>query len=146
MNHILISVATVASFLTLAQAALAQDLGSQIVGVWKIKSVESVDVKNKEVHQPFGYNPMSFFVFTEGGRYLKGNSYGDYKVEGNKVTVTYDKSTTVQSMTETTLVREVEVKGNVMTLKSTPVVNRMIGKTIVFTRGRRKSRITGGCS
>ena len=36
-------------------------------------------------------------------------------------------------MTEAALVREVEVKGNAMTLKSTPIVNRMIGKTIVFT-------------
>jgi len=39
----------------------------------------------------------------------------------------------IQNSTGTTLEREVEVKGNVMTLKSTPVVNRMAGKTVVFT-------------
>jgi hypothetical protein len=133
MKHIPTSVVAVVCPLTWALPALTQDVASQIVGVWKIKSVESLDVESKEVRRPFGDNPQSFFAFSKGGRFLKGNSCGNYQVEGSKVMITYDRSTTMQDIAETTLVREVEVKGNVMTLKSTPVVNRMNGKTVVFT-------------
>ena len=132
MKHILTSVVAVVCSLTWALPSRAHDVASQIVGVWKIKSVESLDVQSKEVHRPFGDSPLSFFVFSKGGKFLKGNSYGNYKVEGSKVTIAYDRSTTMQDIGEATLVREVEVEGNVMTLKSAPIVNRMIGKTLVF--------------
>jgi hypothetical protein len=98
MKHILTSVVAVVCSLTWALPSLAHDVASQIVGVWKIKSVESLDVQSKEVRRPFGDSPLSFFVFSKGGRFLKGNSYGNYKVEGSKVTIAFDRPTTMQDI------------------------------------------------
>jgi hypothetical protein len=132
MKRISILVVTIASLLASNGMASAEELALQMVGVWRVKSFEGVDVQSKEAYKPFANNPPSYYVFTQGGRYIKGNSSGTYKVEGAKVTITYDRSTT-DGLPEFTLEREVEVSGKVMTLKSMPVVNKMAGKTIVFT-------------
>jgi hypothetical protein len=73
--------------------ASAEELALRLVGVWRVKSFEGVDVQSKEAYKPFGENP--YYVFTKGGRYLKGNSSGTYKVEGPRLSLL----TTDQQMT-----------------------------------------------
>ena len=70
----------------------AQDLSSQIVGIWKVKSVECVDSDGKECSTPSS-KLTRYYVFSRGGRYIKGSSSGAYTIEGSKVTITYDEPT-----------------------------------------------------
>ena len=69
-----------------------------------------------------------YYVFSRGGRYFKGSSSGDYAIEGGKITITYDD----RSISDV-LGREVSVSGNLMTLKSMPVVSNMARSTVIFT-------------
>ena len=46
----------------------AQDLATSVVGVWKMKNFESVEVESKKVLRPFGENPAAYYVFTKGGQ------------------------------------------------------------------------------
>jgi hypothetical protein len=89
--------------------APAQDLSSQIVGIWKVKSVECVDS-------------------------------GAYAIEGGTVTITYDDPT---NFPPTVLGREVSVSGNLMTLKSMPVVSKMARSALVCTVVAEKSTSNG---
>jgi hypothetical protein len=107
----------------------AQDLSSQIVGIWKVKSVECVDSDGKECSTPLGKLPRHY-VFSKGGRYIKGSSSGAYAIEGGTVTITYDDPT---NFPPTVLGREVSVSGNLMTLKSMPVVSKMARSALVCT-------------
>ena len=75
------------------------------------------------------------YVFSKGGRYIKGSSSGAYAIEGGTVTITYDDPT---NFPPTVLGREVSVSGNLMTLKSMPVVSKMARRTVVFTEGAEK--------
>ena len=43
---------------------------------------------SKEAYKPFGENPLSYYVFTKGGRYIKGNSFGTYEGNGSRLTIT----------------------------------------------------------
>jgi hypothetical protein len=96
-----------------SRPAPAEDLSSQIAGTWKVKSVECVDSDGKECSTPLS-KLTRYYVFSRGGRYFKGSSSGDYAIEGGKV-------------------REVSVSGNLMTLKSMPVVSNMARSTVIFT-------------
>ena len=107
----------------------AEDLTSQIVGIWKVKSVECVDSDGKECSTPLGKLPRHY-VFSKGGRYIKGSSSGAYTIDGGKVTITYDEAT---NFPPTVLGREVSVTGNLMTLKFMPVASKMAMSTVVFT-------------
>ena len=109
--------------------APAEDLSSQIVGIWKVKSVECVDSDGKECSTPLS-KLTRYYVFSRGGRYIKGSSSGAYAIEGGTVTITYDDPT---NFPPTVLGREVSVSGNLMTLKSMPVVSKMARSTVVFT-------------
>jgi hypothetical protein len=61
------------------------------------------------------------FVFSRGGRHIKGSSTGAYTIEGSKVTITYDEPT---NFPPTVLGREVSVSGALTTLKSMPVLSQ----------------------
>ena len=71
-----------------------------------------------------------YYVFSRGGRYIKGSSSGAYMIEGDKVIITYDDPT---NFPPTVLGREVSVSGNLMTLKSMPVVSKMARSALVCT-------------
>jgi hypothetical protein len=70
-----------------------------------------------------------YYVFSRGGRYIKGSTSGAFTVEGRQITITYDEQT---NFPPTVLAREVTVSGNLMTLKL-PVVSKMARSTVVFT-------------
>ena len=94
-----------------------------------MKSVECVDSDGKECSTPLS-KLTSYYVFGRGGRYIKGSSTGAYTIEGSKVIITYDEPT---NFPPTVLGREVSVSGNLMTLKSMPVVSKMARSTVEFT-------------
>lgn len=158
MKHLLISAATVVTFvLPLAQPSTAQDLTSQIVGVWKFVSNTNKELATGKVNQPFGEKPMGYIVYTKGGRIifsLVGDSRqkpagasatdaerinlfntlatgsGTYKVDGDTLIVTYDSSWH-QIWTGTTQKRKISISGNKLTITSDPAKN-MAGQEIVF--------------
>ena len=127
--HYVVLTGAVALIALWPRPAPAEDLSSQIVGIWKVKSVECVDSDGKECSTPLS-KLTRYYVFSRGGRYIKGSSSGAYTIEGSKVTITYDEPT---NFPPTVLGREVSVSGNLMTLKSMPVVSKMARSTVVFT-------------
>jgi hypothetical protein len=129
MKPVLVLTAAVALIALWSRPVHAEDLSSQIVGIWKVKNVECVDSDGKECSAPLS-KLTRYYVFSRGGRYIKGSSSGAYKVEGGKVTITYDEQT---NFPPTVLAREVSVTGNLMTLKSMPVASKMATSTVVFT-------------
>jgi hypothetical protein len=129
MKPIVVIAASVALIALWSRPAPAEELTSQIVGIWKVKSVECVDSDGKECSTPLS-KLTRYYVFSRGGRYIKGSSTGAYTIEGGKVTITYDEPT---NFPPTVLGREVSVSGNPMTMKSMPVVSKMARSTVVFT-------------
>ncbi len=126
MKPVVVLTASVALIALWSRPVPAEDLTSQIVGIWKVKSVECVDSDGKECSTPLS-KLTRYYVFSRGGRYIKGSSSAT--IEGGKVTITYDDPT---NFPPTVLGREVSVSGNLMILKS-PVVSKMTGSTDVFT-------------
>lgn len=57
MNRKLIAALATTFVLALAVPVSAQDLASQIVGVWKLKSFETTEVESKNVIKPYGDKP-----------------------------------------------------------------------------------------
>ena len=127
--RLLVLTAAVALVALWPRPAPAEDLSSQIIGIWKVKSVECIDSDGKECSTPLS-KPTRYYVFSRGGRYINGSSSGAYTIEGGKVTITYDEPT---NFPPTVLGRGVSISGNLMTMKSMPVVSKMARSTPVFT-------------
>ena len=70
MKPTLMSAVALALLLTWAQPATAQDLASQLVGVWKYTGVTNTEVASGKIHKPFGDNPNGYYIYTKGGRLL----------------------------------------------------------------------------
>ena len=128
MKPIAVVTGAVAFATLLSQPAPAEDLSSQIVGIWKVTSDECVGYDGKECSAP-ETKQKRYYVFTRSGRYIKGCSSGRYTIEGSKVTIVYDDP---PNFPPTVLVREVSVSGNLMMLKST-VASKMTRSAVVFT-------------
>jgi hypothetical protein len=62
-------VTTTAMVLMLATSAIAQDLSSSIVGVWKIVGRIDKVTATGETFKPFGDKPDGFILFTKGGHF-----------------------------------------------------------------------------
>jgi len=159
MKRSLMSLVPLAFAVGLAQPVLAQDLASQLVGVWKMKTFENLEVESKKVLKPFGENPAAYYVFTKGGRFISvtfgsdrkppagggptdaeridlfktmSATSGAYKVQDGKVAITYDGSW-IQGWTGKTQVREVTISGTTMTYRSPPQPAGSTGIMIIFT-------------
>ncbi len=159
MRRTLISVAAGALALTLAQPVPAQDLAQQIVGVWKARSFENVELDTGKAIKTFGDKPQSIYVFTKGGSFsiiiahderkapptgvltdedrvhlhktMAANA-GTYRVAGGKVSYTYTMASN-GLWTGTTRENEVSIVGNVMTQKSPQAKGVATGKMMQFT-------------
>ena len=144
MSRQLISALATAVVLALAVPAAAQDLASQIVGVWKYTSLTTTEVASGKVTKNFGDKPNGYFVYTKGGRIifsLVGENRakptgagvtdaeavalfrtlaagsGTYKIEGNAITFTYNSSW-IESWTGTSQKRKLEIAGNKLTVSA----------------------------
>src|SRR5262245_5738391 len=136
MSRIMASIAFAFGIIATAPAG-AQDLASQLVGVWAIKSNVNKETATGKELKLMGDSPQGFAFFTKGGHFSfvltakdrKGAAgaqitdperaalystmaatTGNYKVEGNKVTLTY-AATWNQIWVGTTQTRTVEISG-----------------------------------
>jgi hypothetical protein len=159
MRRTLLTASVLVPFLALGHAAAAQDLASQIVGVWKLNSFDSVEVDTGKSTRLYGDAPIGTYIFSKGGHFsvILGNAdrkktatgvptdedrihlhktmaanTGTYKIEGNKMSFTYTFAWNAD-WTGTTRVQEVSIAGNVMTQKSPVFVSTVTGKQTQFT-------------
>jgi hypothetical protein len=157
MKRTLISAIGLAFLLTWAQPAPAQDLASQLVGVWKFTSQSTKEVATGKMSHPYGEKPTGHAVYTKGGHVafvLVGDNRrvpagasttdaerinlfntmaaasGTYKVEGNTIIASYAASWN-QTWTGITSKRQFEIVGNKLTLTSAPTKD-LAGQDIVF--------------
>jgi hypothetical protein len=156
MKRIIIS--AVAGSLLLATSAAAQDLSSQIAGVWKLVSFSTKEVATGALAHPFGEKPSGYYVYTKGGRVFAlqvaqdrkrpagaeltdaerielfktmAANAGTYKVEGNTLTSTFDVSWN-QGWAGTSQKRQIEISGNKLTITSAPYKSPLTGKEQAF--------------
>jgi len=67
MKRILISAVALAFLLTLPRQAPAQDLASQLVGVWNLSSQVRKEVATGATLNSYGEKPTGHLIFTRGG-------------------------------------------------------------------------------
>jgi len=157
MKRTLISVIALAFLLTLPPHAPAQDLASQVVGVWKLSSQLRKEVATGATLNSYGEKPIGNLIATRGGHstfvivgtdrkapaspnltdaerieLFKTLAFGSgtYKIEGNKISTHYDTSWH-QLWTGRDLSSQVEIKGNTLTFTSEPFKASIDGKEIV---------------
>ena len=149
-------VAVLLSILVASDPTAAQDLGSQLVGMWKYVSNVQTETASGKVIKPYGDKLSGYIIYTKGGRLLfalfgEGRQKpaipfsdadraklfttltagsGTYKLEGKTLTTTYDTSWH-ELWTGTTQKRTIEIVGNKLTVTSEPVKNAA-GVEIVF--------------
>ena len=146
MKRTLMSAGALAFLLTLPQHAPAQDLASQLVGVWNLSSQLRKEVATGATQNTFGEKPTGHLIFTRGGHatftvvgtdrkapanpnltdaerieLFKTMAFGSgtYKVEGNKIVTHYDTSWH-QMWTGRDISSQTEIKGKTLTLTSEP--------------------------
>jgi hypothetical protein len=119
MKSKLLSAIALLFLLTSSEIAAAQDLASQLVGVWKFTVVAQKYVGNEELTKSWGENPGGMMSFSRGGYFINTMhadgrkapagakptdaelaelfrtiffGSGTYKVEGDKVILRYESS------------------------------------------------------
>jgi len=156
MTSRLVGAAALMLLLASSVVASAQDLSSQLVGVWKRTSTVNKVVATGETSKPAGENPTGSLIFTRGGYFTwifidegrkspeklpptdaeriylyktGGAASGTYKVNGDKVTFLYN-ATTNQAWTGTERVHTMQVSGKVLTWTSAPLPDQS-GKNVI---------------
>jgi len=160
MKRTLMSAAVVLAFLlTLPRPAPAQDLASQLVGVWNLSSQLRKEVATGATLNTYGEKPTGHLIYTRGGHLtfiivgtdrkapaspnltdaerielFKTMSFGSgpYKVEGNKVVTRYDTSWH-QLWTGRDISGQAEINGKTLTLTTEPFKAAVDGKEVVVT-------------
>ena len=152
-----------ALILTLFLAAIlpvnvtAQTRPQEIVGVWKVVSVETKELTSGKVVRPFGDSPTGTFVFTTGGRII-GMQYGTgrkapasanatdteraallstmsaysgtYTIDGKKLVINIEDSS-IQSWNGTKRTINIEIDGPTFTGTSEPFKSLITGFDVV---------------
>jgi hypothetical protein len=141
-----------------ALPAAAQDLASQIVGVWKLTSLVTKEVASGKTVHPLGERLSGYLIYSKGGHFMaiyvaadrkapatanptdaerielqKTATYGSgtYKVEGDKITSRYDTSWH-QAWTGTERSGgTVEISGKKLTLTGAPFKSSFTGLDVV---------------
>src|SRR5262245_22510350 len=83
MKRILTMVAGLAFMLTSAHRAAAQDLASQIAGVWKLTIYARKDVETGKTSATFGERSMGYCHYTRGGHSIANYVAQDRKIHEN---------------------------------------------------------------
>jgi hypothetical protein len=147
--------------LTLPQAVVAQDLASQLIGVWKLTSFVTKELATGETITPYGERPSGQYIFTRGGHFAwihvadgrkaaaapaateaerialyetMGFGSGTYRVEGTTVSYRYDTSS-MQSWTGSERTAQPQISGKVLTNTSQykPISGKFAGKDVIST-------------
>jgi hypothetical protein len=157
MNRIALFAAASAFLATSGMPATAEDLASQIVGIWKYVSVSNKEVATGKVTHPFGEKPIGYNVYTNAGR-LIWTLIGDnrakpagavatdaerlrlfdtlstgsttYKVDADTYMSTIEASW-LETWTGTTQKRKIAITGNRLTVTSDPYKN-LAGQEMIF--------------
>lgn len=150
MHHPL-SAALALGLVLWASPTPAQDLKSQLIGVWRWTSHVYQEVGTDKTTPAFGERPNGLFVFTRGGHFVwtvvsserkpppaagsqsdadraalynsMGAASGTYATEGTTLSMTYQTAWN-HVWTGTTQKRQIEIQGNRMTMTSTPARGR----------------------
>ena len=157
MKRTLMSAVALAFLLTLPRPAPAQDLASQLVGVWNLSSYLRKEVATGATQNSFGEKPIGQFIYTRGGHsaftivgtdrkapaspnltdaerieLFKTMAFGSgtYKVEGNKFVTHYDTSWH-QLWTGKDISSQNEINGKTLTNTSEPFKSSIDGKEVV---------------
>jgi len=85
MSRTLASAATMMFLLALALPASAQDLASQILGVWRHVSITSIETATGKVNQPFGENPVGKLIYTKTGHFTFFAVHKDKRAPGDAI-------------------------------------------------------------
>jgi hypothetical protein len=163
MKRTLISATGLALLLMLAQPVAAEDLASQLVGVWKLTASSMKDVATGKVVPNLGEKPTGHLMYSKGGHLVwivvadnrkgpAGASFtdaerinlfntmsaasGTYKIEGNTLLTTYETSWN-QALTGTTPKRQIEIEGNKLTITWAPTKNPEGQEVIYFSNWER---------
>jgi Lipocalin-like domain len=153
------SAIALAFLLTLPQSTAAQDLASEIVGVWKTTSVVTKEVASGKTVHPLGERLNGYYMYSKGGHFMfifvgadrkapatanptdaerielqKTGAYGSgtYKVEGNKITSRFDTSWH-QVWTGTERSATLEISGQKLTITTAPFKSSFTGLDVVST-------------
>src|SRR5262249_8173303 len=158
MTSKLVAATALALLVALPAVATAQDLASQMVGVWKRTGFVQKIAATDETSKPEGENPSGMLMFSRGGHFMwiniaenrkspsspsltdaerlylyntSGFGAGTYKVNGDKVNILYTASSN-QAWAGTERVPAVQVSGKVLTWTSAPFKTRE-GKDAIAT-------------
>jgi len=148
---------TTTLLLTLPAMAWGQNLASDIVGVWKVVSIETKEVQSGKVTRPLGDQLTGTFTFTRGGnfsgmvfrtdrkppvapnatdaeRVALFNSLvaynGTYRTEGDKLVMKIENSH-IQSWNGTERTLTIEVSGRRLAGRSAPLKVASTGLDVV---------------
>jgi len=148
---------TTALLLTLPAMAWGQNLASDIVGVWKVVSIETKEVQSGKVTRPLGDQLTGTFTFTRGGnfsgmvfrtdrkppvapnatdaeRVALFNSLvaynGTYQTEGDKLVMKIESSH-IQAWNGTERVLAIQISGRRLTGRSAPLKAASTGLEVV---------------
>lgn len=152
-----VGLAVLAAFLCLSGMARAQDLAASLPGVWRVTSVQTMEVVSGKVVLPFGERPTGSFIFTPGGRMI-GMQYGTdrqppagtnatdaekaalfgsmsayagtWRADGKRLLIGIEDSS-IQSWNGTQRVINIELDGKKLTGKSNPFKSLMSGLDVV---------------
>ena len=103
----------------LRSPALANDLATQLVGVWKLNNfVWKEAFGTKVVHQPYGENPTGMIHFTKGGHFLF-SVFGDNRKPLPNPATDADRSALLSSMFVGVGTYKVESNNIVLTYSNT---------------------------
>jgi hypothetical protein len=148
---------TTTLLLTLPAMAWGQNLASDIVGVWKVVSIETKEVQSGKVTRPLGDQLTGTFTFTRGGnfsgmvfrtdrkppvapnatdaeRVALFNSLvaynGTYQTEGDKLVMKIESSH-IQAWNGTERVLAIQISGRRLTGRSAPLKAASTGLEVV---------------
>lgn len=135
------------------------DLGSSVIGVWRLIKFVSEETATGNVDMPFGSRPRGHIIFTAGGHVmalgvgtdrtsLSGTEptdgqraalfkslfaySGRYRLEGDKIVHEVEASWN-ESWTGTKQVRVAKVEGNELVVKTAPFRSPQSGEEVVAT-------------
>jgi len=149
--------ATTAFLLAIPVVAPGQNPASNIVGVWKVMSIETREVQSGRVTRPLGDQLTGTFTFTRGGNFsglvfrtdrkppLAPNATdaervalfnslvaynGTYRTEGDKLVMKIENSH-IQSWNGTERTLTIEISGRRLTGRSAPLKAASTGLDVV---------------
>ena len=159
MKRIFMLAVALACVLAAVHPAPAQDLASQVVGIWKLKTFERKALADGKTAKLYGEKPAGYFHYSKGGHFatvgvgegrkvppggvsktteaekaaLFNSMYayaGTYRVEGETMTISVD-ATWNHDWAGANLVRKISILGKTLTIETPPFKSNIDGSDVV---------------